>query len=572
MLEFLRRSSTSVFAWLILGLLALAFGLSFGLPSDSLTFGPGALVEVHGEKIGEQDYVFQQNLVASVIRTPEDQRFAQLMGFKEEVLEGAVEREVLAEAADDLGLATTQRDAEDLVADGHMIVFGDTFDWLGSLSFDYEIFTKSFLRNLRVSEKDYLETQRKELLARTVRDLIASSVAISEAELRAEYEAQANKLSLRYARYPFADFADLYDPSSEEIEGWTKEHRAELEQAYASQGSRFTKLPEQARVWVIAVPKEDADAKATLEQARKTIEGGEDFRTVARRLSEHDSAVRGGDYGWVSVGSGSGLDPVVDEALAELQPDQLSPVLEGEDNLWLVRVSGKREGDVALEGALPELAEEAIKADKAKQLAKQAAEADLAAVKEGKPLGKVFEGAGALGETGDTPIEELDTETGQAAGSDYEAELRETGLFGKGEPIPGLGPQPALVDRAWEAGTEKELLDEVFEVPDAYVLAGLAQKETANDDSFAQMREELYDRAVERKGGLVAARWAKRRCLEAKGKGDISAVDDKLARILTYDVPDQKEPPEGLQPYAVCDRVGNRGGLLRAGLFGRGGG
>jgi hypothetical protein len=40
MLDFLRRSATSVFAWIILGVLALVFGLSFGLPSENLTLGP----------------------------------------------------------------------------------------------------------------------------------------------------------------------------------------------------------------------------------------------------------------------------------------------------------------------------------------------------------------------------------------------------------------------------------------------------------------------------------------------------------------------------------------------------
>ena len=52
MLEFLRKSATSLFAWLILILLAVVFGFSFGLPSDSLTFGKTKFASVHGESIG----------------------------------------------------------------------------------------------------------------------------------------------------------------------------------------------------------------------------------------------------------------------------------------------------------------------------------------------------------------------------------------------------------------------------------------------------------------------------------------------------------------------------------------
>ena len=73
---------------------------------------------------------------------------------------------------------------------------------------------------------------------------------------------------------------------------------------------------------------------------------------------------------------------------------------------------------------------------------------------------------------------------------------------------------------------------------------------------------------------MINARWAARRCLEAKGRGDIAPAEDKIARIITYDLKNDAgdEAPEtpDLKPYSVCDRVGNRGGLLRAGLLGGG--
>jgi hypothetical protein len=64
MLDFLRRSATSVFAWIILGVLALVFGLSFGLPSENLTLGPEKIVKVHGESIGDEDFRYELNLAA----------------------------------------------------------------------------------------------------------------------------------------------------------------------------------------------------------------------------------------------------------------------------------------------------------------------------------------------------------------------------------------------------------------------------------------------------------------------------------------------------------------------------
>src|SRR5690606_11900785 len=95
-------------------------------------------------------------------------------------------------------------------------------------------------------------------------------------------------------------------------------------------------------------------ARARMEDARRRVAKDEDFRIVARELSLDAATVRsGGDYGWVSVeGTGSGLDPLVDAAAMKLEDGDTSPIIEGEDALWLVHVAGRREGDVPKEVAL----------------------------------------------------------------------------------------------------------------------------------------------------------------------------------------------------------------------------
>ena len=67
---------------------------------------------------------------------------------------------------------------------------------------------------------------------------------------------------------------------------------------------------------------------------------------------------------------------------------------------------------------------------------------------------------------------------------------------------------------------------------------------------------------------MVNAKWAHRECLEAKGRGDISASEDKVAKLVSYTQPETKDgtPPPQPKPYVVCDRVGMRGGLLRPGV------
>lgn len=605
MLDILRRSATSVFAWLILGALALAFGLSFGLPSDSITFGAEKYVKVYGEGVGDEDFRYQLSLAGRYGRVPRDVATQEAYGAREEALEGVVERLLLAHTAEELGLGATEREAEDLILEGHVILFGFTLEFLGETDeFDYSLFKNNWLRPLGIAEQKYLEFQRQEFLARTIRDVIRSSVAVPEADLRKQYDERANQISLRYASYSADAFGQQYDPTDAEIDSYVQSNRDALMTDFAAQGSRFSKLGKQMRAYVIEVPKataaaadpdeddggsddgaqddandaDDADddaARTALAAARVAITGGEDFRAVARRLSVHPSGPRGGDLGWVGENLGTGLDVVVDEAARAAEVDAVSEVLVGESSYFLVRVTGRREGDVAEDSALKELAAETLRRQRGSALAKEAAEADSAAVLEdGKALTEVFaspdaldsELATALGKPlEDVPIEGEDSD---AAPTRSKVALRETGLTPKGQPLEGLGgPAPELLKKAWADESEAELLPGVFAIGDDYVVAGVAEKVTGTDEEYAEQRAALYQRATRQKGESVTARFAERLCLEAKAAGDVVVSDAKVKRLMTYDTTaDEKAEPEPLEkkPYSVCQRVGNRGGVLTA--------
>ncbi len=579
MLDFLRQSSTSFWAWLILLALAAAFGLSFGLPSDSLSFGNKPIVEVHGASINDEDYRAQYSLMSGVVRIPKDARMQQMFGVKEEVLESLIERELLAHAGEEMGLASTAHDAEDLVAHGHMIILGMSVSWLGDLDqFNYKLF-KNLLANYQLPENRFLDLQSREVLARTVRDLVRSSVVVPEPVLREQYESTANKLSLHYARYEIAPYADLVDPSDADVAAWVEEHNDDLKKTLGTQGARFTKLPEQFRVSVIAVDKPAAEAGETLQAAaRAKVDDARtridtdpaSFREVARDVSDDEGTARkGGDFGWTGVKVGTGLDPALDEALRGLEVDALSEVIEGDNDFFIARIEGKREGDVPEEDALRELAVEAIAQSKGKELAKVAAEEDRDAVLGGASIDDVFAAPGAVAGLEDAPIDGEDSGDGETAKpARPKAELRKTGLFSKSAPIPNLGLMPDLVEAAWASDTETALLGDIYETQGALIVAGLDAKEGATDEGFAEAREELYTAAWMSKGMKITANWAERLCLEAKGKGGVTVSEDKVQRIVTYDVETKEGEPEGFKPYSVCDRVGNQGGLLRAGMFG----
>jgi peptidyl-prolyl cis-trans isomerase D len=597
MLSTLRSSLKQLIVWLFLGVLALGFGLSFGLPSDAITCGVEPIAKTYGENILDEDYQYQFQAISLVLPIPKDAQFQEMMGLKEEVLDAIVERRVLAKVAERIGLSAVKEDAEDLTSDGHVIVLGNTYDWLGDSPFNYDSFKRGHLPRFAVTEPKYLEYQRQELLARTVRDLIASAVTVSEDELRKEYEKRQNQLSLRYARFETQRFADLVDVSDADLTKYVEAHKDELTRQFESRGGYFTKLPKQVRLRFVQVkkparPAEGADraataaydaalkaARAKIDGAAARVAGGEDFRAVARAVSEDAmTATRGGDYGWASVeGTGTGLDAVIDETARGLTPGSASAVVESDEAFYLVRVDGQREGDVPQEDALRELAEEGVMREKGKALAKQAAAEALEDLKDGKKLTELFKSPDALG--ADRPgidALELPGEAGAGAAaptSGTTPELRVTGLFAKERPIPGLGQNPELTAAAWAADPKAEYIDGVFETQDGFVLAAVERKETATDEGFAAARAELYRELATMKAGKVTARFAFNQCLADKARGEISPRDAKVKRLMTYDTKlavDDKGN-RALKQYVMCDRVGNRGGMLRAGAMAGGG-
>jgi parvulin-like peptidyl-prolyl isomerase len=579
-----RGKGGNLVAWLILGILAIAFGFTFGLPSDQLSLGQNGLVKVHGEAVGNEDFVYQHQAIARVIGLPEGEE-AQTLGVREEVLEAVIERLVLAHVGEELGLMTETRDAEMLTKEGFRLVLDDDvpYPWAGGEAFDYQQF-KAWLGDFGVSENRYLEIQRQELLARQVRDLIMASTTISEPELWAAYEKDNNQLSLSYVRFPSTDYAELVDPTDAEIDAYMAEHEAQLTESWEINQPRYLKLPAQVDLRLIAInkpiaPPEGSDAellaehqtrltaaREAAEQARKrVVEGGESFASVARELSQHsDTARSGGRFGWTIITEpGSGLDPIIDSTAATLTDNAVSEIIEGAESFYVIMVAGRREGDVPEDIAKRELAAEAVRSARGKELAQREADEALLAIKEGTPLDKLFTSKPALGENGGENIEDYQLGGGTAGNS--ERKIEETGLFTYGEAIPGIGALPALANAAWDSDPSAAIIPEVFVVPGGFLLAKVDERKVADQAGFADARAELYQRLVLQRANSVLIQFAKNQCYVSRARVDIRINDKAVDKLMSYDgqVMTDENGVRLTPPYRVCARVGDRGGALR---------
>jgi len=75
---------------------------------------------------------------------------------------------------------------------------------------------------------------------------------------------------------------------------------------------------------------------ADAEQIQRQLLQGADFATMAKRYSRGPAAEEGGDLGFFSKGE---LDPVLEKAIEELQPGEISPVITTNTGLHLIKIT-----------------------------------------------------------------------------------------------------------------------------------------------------------------------------------------------------------------------------------------
>lgn len=104
-------------------------------------------------------------------------------------------------------------------------------------------------------------------------------------------------------------------------------------------GHILVRLPEKP------TPAQTDEAQRTIERALSRLKAGEPFPKVAQSLSQAPEAARGGDLGWRSPDR---LPPLFVDVIAQMQPGQISPVIQSPAGLHLLWVADVRGGELPL--------------------------------------------------------------------------------------------------------------------------------------------------------------------------------------------------------------------------------
>jgi len=322
------------------------------------------------------------------------------------------------------------------------------------------------------------------------------------------------RAQLDYVQYRPSYYRDQIQPADADVTAWMAAHTAEVDEEYTRQRHRYTGLDLQVRARHVLIkagqdaPQADRDAaRARAEAILARVRGGEDFATVARAESEDEGSGRsGGDLGYNPRGR---MVAPFDEAQFATEPGQITDhVIESQFGFHVIKVEGRREGDVPEAEAKRELAEGLYLRARAGEIAREQAARGLAYLREGHTMAELDQQLLRDWAPVPPPVDPAAAPEAGAAAADPAGEpaaaperdalapqTRETRRFGRMDtPISGAFDSGPLTRAAFEMTLESPLPEEPIQLGDDWFVYGLKERTEATEEGYTdEVRQRITD-------------------------------------------------------------------------------
>jgi peptidyl-prolyl cis-trans isomerase D len=319
---FRSRGLSSIVYGVIIVAMILVFVIQFN-PSagkKTATLGEQCAARVRGWCINPKDHMAAFRIL--IPRGPQGElqtKKAKQMGLMKVALDGLIERELLVNEAERIGISVNEDEVTDEIFNGfiHVSVPSDNPGLSASLNvmdgkvyagfrdqktkrFELKVYERSIKALVGRSPTEFREEQARELIAAKVRDLVRTPVRVSEIEARESYVDERSTANITYIQVRQSWAAKYAVPTpAADVDPWAREPANEgiIDSALKDRSNnhlrhilaKFASSPPSAS--------DKQAAKEKIEKAMARLKAGEPFAKVAKDVSDDGSAATGGDLG-----------------------------------------------------------------------------------------------------------------------------------------------------------------------------------------------------------------------------------------------------------------------------------
>jgi peptidyl-prolyl cis-trans isomerase D len=468
--------------------------------------------EVRGRCIDPKDYTAALMLVAPGRMIEASQMRA--MGLRKFVQEGLVERALLVQDAERLGITVSDKDLNDELVKGrahvslpveHARMLGYSLrlgpDLVRLLpvttpekpEFDYKVYDRVVRQFTNRSPTEFKAMQREEVIAARMRDLVRARVRVGDEEAFTTYQREKSSATIRFATFRRNWFAHhVLDLSPAAVDAWAKSHQEEVDRVFETRKSQYLPECRSARHVLVKLPEGATDeqketaskrANAILERVRK----GEDFAKVAREESDDGSAAEGGDLGCFQRGR---MVKPFEDAAYSMSPGQISDLVTTQFGFHVIKLDAIYKGDEAEAFGRRETAKSLMVNVEGEALAAETAKKVLAAVKGGAKFDQAI--AEALPTRAKGKAEKSKKPEDDASGkTDADRPRVEISapFNSSGDPITGVSPGQGVAQIAFRLEKDGDVPDDLIKLEDGYAVMQLKEKSAASREQFESERE-----------------------------------------------------------------------------------
>lgn len=502
MLDVVRANKKSILSWVIIFGIAIVFAINFG-PGSLSKGGAGCgapasyAARVNGKTIPAGELERQYSSLVRFYQQQAGEGFtrelADQLGLPQQAMTALVERELALQDARRRGISVSDQEISDTVR--RMPAFQE------GGQFNYDAYVAAVRQSYGAPAK-FEEALREDLLYQKILAAVGETVKVPEAEVRAQWQAGADRASLAFVRFPLAAAGAEARPSDAEVKAFADREGDRIKKAYQERADRYDQKQKVhvrhilARVAAGAPAAEDEAARKKIEAAAARVKAGEPFAKVASQVSEDTNTKdKGGDLGFIAEGL---ADPAFSKAALALKKGQVSEPVRTPSGWHLIEAEEVVPArQIPLEAARLEIARDLLVKDAAAKIAHARAQAALDAARGGKSLAQLFP----------TAAEAKKARSKPATLGTTPLTVEETGPFTAGAGfVPKVGAAPELAQAALSA-QQGQVLPKVFDTPAGPVVAVVKLRERADPAAFEAQRAAVEARLVGQRSEEVRREW-----------------------------------------------------------------